>query len=340
MRALRRARELAGVLLIDLPRYQRALSSSGPEWLGLCNRREHLEQAPDGGPGVRCDWVWSSALHAASVVPSLGRRLLHRALRTSPVCLDAAWPACPPQNPRISFIVPHRGMERLPLLGLVLRSLAGQGGVSAECILAEHSPQPCVEAGLPAGVRYVHAPASSGEAFSRARAFNRGAHAARGDVLVFHDGDLLAPAAYGRAVLERFEQGYDVMDLKRFIFYLDEGDSLALASGVDLAALRAPRRVVQNSTGGGSLAVGREGFERVGGYDGTFIGWGGEDVEFWERAQRLRLYPYGHLPFLHLWHPPQPEKTPAKDAGGMRRLAEVTKVPVDERIRRLRERAH
>ena len=52
----------------------------------------------------------------------------------------------------------------------------------------------------------------------------------------------------------------------------------------------------------------RTGYERIGGLDESFIGWGGEDNEFWERAQTLRVWPWANLPLVHLWHAAQPGK--------------------------------
>ena len=64
-------RALLGVLLKDLPRYLPALAGSDAGYLTLCNRLERLELAPDGS-GYRCDWRWTSDLHAPKVLPVLG----------------------------------------------------------------------------------------------------------------------------------------------------------------------------------------------------------------------------------------------------------------------------
>ena len=44
---------------------------------------------------------------------------------------------------------------------------------------------------LPDWVRYLHTPIPEGMPYSRAWAFNVGARAGRGEVLVFHDNDML-----------------------------------------------------------------------------------------------------------------------------------------------------
>ena len=76
-------------------------------------------------------------------------------------------------------------------------------------------------------------------------------------------------------------------------------------------------------------------FDKLGGMDEGFVGWGGEDVEFWDRAQTLPVWNYGYMPLVHLWHEPQPGKTSAKDTPGMRRLDDVLAIPASERIQRL-----
>jgi predicted glycosyltransferase involved in capsule biosynthesis len=65
---------------------------------------------------------------------------------------------------------------------------------------------------------------------------------------------------------------------------------------------------MQNVLGGGSIAITRAAYLAIGGMDEGFVGWGGEDNEFWERAQTLRVWSYGCLPYVHLWHPSQPRK--------------------------------
>ena len=61
--------------------------------------------------------------------------------------------------------------------------------------------------------------------YSRSWAFNVGAETARGHLLIFHDNDMLVPQDYGREIADRHKEGYEVINLKRFIFYLSRQHS-------------------------------------------------------------------------------------------------------------------
>ena len=70
---------------------------------------------------------------------------------------------------------------------------------------------------------------------------------------------------------------------------------------------------MQNALGGGSIGVTRDAYQQIGGMDETFIGWGGEDNEFWDRAVTRRVWYWGYMPLVHLWHPAQPRKQEAEN---------------------------
>lgn len=326
-----------GAMLFDLPRLFYSLrATSANAWIFMCNRNERL--LPDARRiGVRCDWQWTSDLHVAKVFPWTGRRLMQRALADYPIALTATSEYAV-ANPGITFIVGHRGMGRLPHLLLTLSAIAGQKDASIECIVVEQSVAPEIKDHLPAWVRYIHTPISdSTMAYNRSWAFNVGARLARGSVLVLHDNDMLVPAAYAAEILARVNEGNEVVNLKRFIFFLTERHTQNLfASEWDLF-VQPPEKVMQNAEGGGSIAITRDAYFAIGGFDEEFVGWGGEDNEFWERAQSCRVWPYVYLPIIHLWHAPQPGKS-----GGTRSTAFLyekrSAIPVADRITKLLSR--
>lgn len=317
-------RQRAGALIYDWPRFLTT------PWVRLHNRRERVTH---DARGVRCDWRFTSDLHIAKVFPSTGVRLMRRAFSEWPIEMRDAPP--PSDAPAVTFVIGHRGLARLPHLLATLRSIAGQRDAAVECIVVEQSASREIEASLPAWVRYVHTPVPLPDYdYNRAWTLNVGARLARGELLVLHDNDMLCPSGYAAEALGRMREGWDFLELKRFTFYLtEEATRDVFATG--RVRTDVPSTIVQNLQGA-SIAVAKVAYADVGGFDESFVGWGGEDNEFWERAEaRGRVYTFGYLPFLHLWHAPQKGKLAGDAAPAVRRYLELTRIPPAERIVRL-----
>jgi hypothetical protein len=239
-------------------------------------------------------------------------------------------------TPEVSFVIGHRGLERLPHLERVLASIAGQAGARVECVVVEQSARPEIAGRVPAWASVLHTPAPAGMPYSRAWAFNVGARAARGALLAFHDNDMLVPAGYAAELLAIRRRGYEVINLKRFVFYLGERGTARVLDGKPIAG--PPERVIQNLEGGGSVAIDRGAFFAIGGFDESFVGWGGEDNEFWERAAVRSVWPWGYLPLVHLHHAEQPEKR-RTDRRTAVLLDERSRIAPEDRVGELRARA-
>jgi hypothetical protein len=319
-------RHRAGALLYDWPRFLRHINGN---WTRMRNRNEVL--ATDDR-GARCEWQYTSELHLANVYPPASRMLMRRALRDWPIVMRDDAPAVS-ENPEVTFLIGHRGTARLPNLLATLRSIAGQTGTSIECIVIEQSQTPEIEHALPKWVRYVHTPFALD--YCRAKTFNDGVRLARGGVLVAHDNDMLVPSRYAAEILARTREGNAFVDPKRFIFYLTERDTNAIFGGAPLTT-NVHTTIVQNLKGG-SIAATVEAYRAIGGFDEEFVGWGGEDLEFWERARAYgSVYEFGYLPLVHLWHSAQPGKVQGNAAPAQQRYFEVREIAAEERIARLR----
>ena len=99
----------------------------GWSWLDLCNRNESLTVDPVTG-GRICKWDDSSALTVARVFPSVGERLLNHVLRQWPIRFESGalgWQ----EKPRVSFLIPIGGHERLRQCNLCLETVRAQRGV-------------------------------------------------------------------------------------------------------------------------------------------------------------------------------------------------------------------
>lgn len=333
---LRHCRSFLGVVLKDWARYRRALARPDTSYLALCNRYERLTPAP-AGAGFKCEWQWTSELVAPKYLPGLGRSLLRRALQDHPIrrCDAPAGAA----RPDITFVIGHRGTERLPHLLATLESIAGQRGAAIECIVLEQDGEPRIAGQLPGWVRYIRAPAPQpAQGYCRAAAFNAAVPHACSNALILHDNDMLVPQDYAASVLRLLATGFEVANPKRFIFYLSEKHTQQVFGNAAALADSPPAGIVQNLEGGGSVAITRQAYEAIGGFDEAFVGWGGEDVEFWERACTRRVWPYGALPMVHLWHRPQPGKDSPQTAT-LRLYHEKARTPPLQRVELLRNAA-
>lgn len=299
-------------------------------WLTIHNRDESIGV---NERGVECHWRFTSDLHIANVFPSTAARLMRRSLERWPIAMRDA----PEESglPRVSFIIGHRGTERLPHLLATLRSIAGQSGVPVECIVVEQSVVPEIQQLLPKWVRYIHTPLPRPDLpYCRSWSFNVAVPRARGGVLVLHDNDMLVPQRYAFEALQRIDEGYSFVDLKRFIFYLPESDTRRVfVTGVP--PTRVPATVVQNLMGG-SIVARRDAYDAIGGFDESFVGWGGEDNDFFDRAAFLGgVNRFAYMPILHLHHPPQPGKL-SLSTEAIHRYRVMENVDPGERIARLR----
>lgn len=311
-------RHRLGALVYDWPRFLRHI---GGDWTLIRNRNESIVS---DGRGVRCDWIYSSELHIAKVYPIAARMLMRRVFRDWPIALRDQ-PVSVSNTPEVSFLIGHRGTSRLPNLLATLSSIAGQSGIGIECIVVEQSAAREIEHELPSWVRYLHTPVAPDFDYCRSATFNVASRIARGSILIAHDNDMLVPERYAAEIADRVREGAQSVDPKRFIFYLDRRE-------------RHIEQVVQNLKGG-SIAVTKDAYAAIGGFDEDFVGWGGEDLEFWERARvHGNVYEYGWLPLLHKWHAPQQGKLDQAAAPAQQRYHTLKDVPPAERIARLRER--
>lgn len=333
-KSLKVARLHLGVWFKDRWRYEKALRSSSKDYLKLSNRAEQLEVSPSG-LGYACLWQYTSRLHAPQIQPSLGLRLLRRCLRDNPI-YQASRPTKIFDKPEVSVLIGHRGTERLPLLLETLKCIAAQKDVGLECIVIEHDISMKLAGKLPAWIRHVFVAAEPGNPYNRSFTFNQGALYARGNILLLHDNDMLIPAKYVSNIAQIVNNGYQVVNPKRYVFYLTKIHTAEIVNGTKTFSSSAPDYIVQNLEAGGSMAITLDSYVSLGGMDESFVGWGGEDNEFWERCRTLRTWIWGYEPVIHLWHPSQPLKHHQHNPNILR-YNQMAKYSPETRIQKLRK---
>jgi hypothetical protein len=284
-------------------------------WIFNRNRRDDIFTGSNG-EGVTCRWEHTRELYIAKVFPVLSTLLLKRMLRDWPIQF-ANEPVPHDGTIDVSFVIGHRGTIRLPHLLLTLQSIAAQRDVNVECVVVEQSFEPEIAAALPGWVKYLHTKTPYAEyLYNRSWTLNAGVRHASGRIVILHDNDMLVPEFYASEFMHAASQGGQVFNLKRFITYLDEPSTRSIFGSHSLTGSLRSEAVVQNLCAGGSLGLLRVAYFEIGGMDEEFVGWGGEDTEFWDRCQTLRVANHTYMPIVHLWHPSQPGKAAYRNGSG------------------------
>lgn len=323
---------MMSVLLKDWVGYQYSFLV-GNCYLKIRNRRERLASGPQD-LGYVCLWHHTSRLYAPLVFPNLGKKLLE-------VCLhNHSFSQQKERNKdsevQISVLIGHRGIERLPLLIATLNSIASQKDVHIECIVIEQDGKPQIKEYLPEWIRYFFLSMDSDlSTYNRSAAFNYGARQAKGEILLLHDNDMLVPETYCKEIIAIAKNGFDAINIKRFVFYLNKRSSLEVISSPSCLVQAVPEYIVQNLEAGGSMAIKRDTYFSLGGMDEEFVGWGGEDIEFWQRCSLVNRWIWGFLPIIHLWHKSQPLKKTANNPN-IDRLESLDAIALNERVTQLK----
>jgi glycosyltransferase involved in cell wall biosynthesis len=233
-------------------------------------------------------------------------------------------------------------------LDLTLRALADQDDPAFEIVVADDGSGPDTKAvverwrdSLGDRLRYVW---QADEGWRQGRNRNLGALEARGDYLVFLDGDCLARSGFLGAVRKAALPGWFLASKRLHLSERLSAEVLKTGKPVwRWSTLRwllaTPRELVSSHREAGRpgvlvpirdrrrpwrpdepefsppfeaygffFGVSREDFERANGFDMRYVNWGGEDEDLAARLRRLGLrcgWPGPEATLLHLFHEPR-----------------------------------
>ncbi len=253
-------------------------------------------------------------------------------------------------KPLISVVVTT--YNRSDALVQVLRGLAMQDGDGFEVIVADDGSTQAHQAVLRRGVSQLSMPVvhvwHPDVGFTASKVRNLGVSAAKGDYIVFLDGDcvpetdfiqqhrrlaevgcfvngsrvMLSPSLSERAIAQDLAlAGRDAM------FWLQRrlsGDASKLTGLIRLPDyfFRKKTRFIWRGIRSCNMGVWRDDFEKINGFDESFVGWGHEDADFVLRLHNagvVRKNGYAATEVYHLWHP---ESSRQQESANAKRVEE------------------
>lgn len=149
--------------------------------------------------------------------------------------------------------------------------------------------------------------------FNRSRALNEAARdAGEWDVAVILDADTVPAFDRLRRAVELAPEGKLICPQDVFRSLSRHGTSDVLSGACALE--NAPKRWGYPRPKSSCIVLGRELWERIGGFDERFEGWGFEDASFYHACEAVAGVERFEGPVWHLWHPRSPEKDQGSEA--------------------------
>lgn len=211
--------------------------------------------------------------------------------------------------PFVSVVIGFKdwGLERLELSSQSIhRSLLH---IPHEIVISDYGSEDIDGiARVAARVEAIHERVATSGEWSRSRALNAGVRAAKGDIILATDADMIfTPAALTRVVDQLLKHPQEIVILQCRDLPVGFSHDVISAGGFDWTHFAAISQIRPRWGMGGLVGVHRSIWESLRGWDERMHTYGGEDVDFGKRAQR-----YGSridwldepgVAMYHIWHP-------------------------------------
>lgn len=224
----------------------------------------------------------------------------------------------------ITVVIPIRGTDRQPNLNYCISRLLLQNAEPMEIVVSEEDSHEKINLDKfknDSRVKKIFTRSLS-KPFNKSIAVNAGVSFALHTKIVMNDADIVPPKGY----LQRIDT---VLNSYDFCFFGKEIYNVELMRNVVI--WKGSKRVDYFS--GGSIAFTKKAFFEIGGMCEKFYGYGSEDCEFWERANKLiKLHESRDSVFLHLNHK---RLTPFSTNAEL--YNEIVLSPMEDRLKLLKE---
>ncbi|MBV8826889.1 MAG: glycosyltransferase family 2 protein [Bradyrhizobiaceae bacterium] len=195
----------------------------------------------------------------------------------------------------LSIVIPIRGAHRLENLARTINHINGYGFSNIEFIIVEESMRREIDpdAFVPFGIDFKYKYVSSTTRFNKSKAVNQGVLLSSFEHTFMSDADVVAPPEC-YIEMDSILLHYDAVFLLHSLYNVSSHKN-----GYQIKEFR------NDGFKGGMIGFRKSKYLEIGGMCESFIGYGFEDNEFFERASAaLRLYYKRKYRVLHWYHNP------------------------------------
>jgi GT2 family glycosyltransferase len=206
--------------------------------------------------------------------------------------------------PTISYVIPCRSSaNRSPSIESVIGNIRAQRFPNIEIIVVEQDVQIALRDADIGPTKHILVPSSSkGQQFNKSAAFNKGVVSSTSEYIVLHDADILVPMNYTQRVYNTLKV-HESCHFGKQVLYLTQPSTSDVNRSHSVTAKKRQCNQAVDYFEGGSLAVRKAIYIRIGGFDERFVGYGVEDCEFYHRLKdQSNLNSERVVKMIHLWH--------------------------------------
>ena len=205
--------------------------------------------------------------------------------------------------PGMTCIIPFRDLGRTGCIETVVNNVRTLRYPEVQIILSEQDHRSRINLNRFPCVDHILVKSNSpNQHFCKSSAFNSGVAIAKFNKLILHDADMLVRSDYARKI-DNLLNEYESVHIGKSVCYMEKEstDRIIKQQSIGRDNIASDRIVTYYE--GGSLAILRDAYIRIGGFCEEFIGYGCEDTEYYNRMIKgTKSYTVRSIDLFHLWH--------------------------------------
>lgn len=203
--------------------------------------------------------------------------------------------------PSISYVIPFRDIGRSKCVELVINNIRAQKYPNIQIILAEQDQTKKMKDIQCIDNIFIKNWIDNMQ-FCKSAAFNNGVFTSKYNKIILHDADMIVRSDYTKMISELLDN-YESVHIGKNVCYMNNKstDNIISIKSINFENIESDRLV--NYYEGGSLAILKNSYFRIGGFCEDFIGYGNEDTEFYKRmVENTKSFTERSIDLFHLWH--------------------------------------